>query len=119
MKQPRKSAPREESGEASDRVLRAKYLDYCSAKVADLLLRLTPDEMYLLAQDAARELESDEEPLSYTEIVRLSTDRISRKLAIPDFPAWLQQYRRDPQRFENELLGLWEAEMKTTGRGAS
>jgi hypothetical protein len=92
-------------------VLRAKYLDYCSARVADLLLRLTPDEMYVLAQDAARELEGrGDGPLSYTEIVRLATDRISRKLDLPDFPRWVVEYRADPESFEKELLGLWETD---------
>lgn len=32
-----------------ERVLRAKYLDWCSAKVADRFLALTPDEIYELA----------------------------------------------------------------------
>lgn len=34
---------------AGDRVLRAKYLDWCSAQVADLFLELTPDQIYELA----------------------------------------------------------------------
>ena len=38
-----------------EKVLRAKYLDYCSAQVADILLLLSPDEMFVLAQDAARD----------------------------------------------------------------
>ena len=42
--------PRENEPEE---VLRAKYLDYCSAQVADILLLLSPDEMFVLAQDAA------------------------------------------------------------------
>jgi hypothetical protein len=35
-------------------ILRAKYLDYCSAQLADLLLYLSPDEIYLVAEKAAR-----------------------------------------------------------------
>lgn len=34
---------------AGDRALRAKYLDWCSAKVADRFLELTPDQIYELA----------------------------------------------------------------------
>ncbi|HEY8467998.1 MAG TPA: hypothetical protein VIL18_00080 [Longimicrobiales bacterium] len=34
---------------ADERILRAKYLDWCSAQVADRFLRLTPDEIYELA----------------------------------------------------------------------
>jgi hypothetical protein len=103
--------------EPADPVLRAKYLDYCSARVADLLLRLTADEMYVLAQDAARELEGERgEPLSYTEIVRLATDRISKKLALPDFQRWVVEYLADPESFEKELLGLWETDFGATER---
>lgn len=32
-----------------ERILRAKYLDWCSAKVADYFLGLTPDQIYELA----------------------------------------------------------------------
>lgn len=38
---------------AGDRVLRAKYLDWCSARVADRFLELTPDQIYDLAYGAA------------------------------------------------------------------
>jgi hypothetical protein len=34
---------------AGDRVLRAKYLDWCSAQVADRFLELSPDQIYELA----------------------------------------------------------------------
>ena len=43
------------SGAEPEEVLRAKYLDFCSAQVADILLLLSPDEMFVLAQDASRE----------------------------------------------------------------
>lgn len=36
-------------------VLRAKYYDWCSAKVADRFLQLSPDEIYELAQLAREE----------------------------------------------------------------
>ncbi|MSR22030.1 MAG: hypothetical protein EXR92_00480 [Gemmatimonadetes bacterium] len=119
LKDPGKSAPPGEQGGSSDPVLRAKYLDYCSARVAELLLQLTPDEMYLLAQDATQESESEAaEPLSYTQIVQLATNRISRKLSLPDFPTWVEAYREDPQRYDREMLGLWESDLKTSDRSA-
>jgi hypothetical protein len=34
---------------AGERILRAKYLDWCSARVADRFLELTPDQIYELA----------------------------------------------------------------------
>lgn len=109
---PRKRRRPGESPEQLDEsVLRAKYLDYCSARVADVLLRLTADEMYLLAQDAARDSGlQDTSDLSYEQIVQLATERLSRRLSIPPFETWVEAYREDPRHFEEELLGLWESE---------
>ncbi|GMV04150.1 MAG: hypothetical protein AMXMBFR53_04310 [Gemmatimonadota bacterium] len=90
-------------------VLRAKYLDYCSAQVADLLLYLSPDEIYLLAQRAHREKGSTGD-LSYVEMVQLATDWLSRKVTLPPFEIWLEDYRRHPEEYEEYLLGLWESE---------
>lgn len=115
LTRPGKTDPEVPLQEPSEPVLRAKYLDYCSARVADLLLRLTADEMYVLARDAAGELEDQgNEPLSYTDIVRLATDRISRKLALPDYHQWATEYRANPESFEKELLGLWETDLGAT-----
>jgi len=38
------------SAPADPSILRGKYLDWCSARVAERFLRLTPDEIYQLAQ---------------------------------------------------------------------
>ena len=103
-------APGPKRSDAESRsVLHRKYLDYCSARVADILLLLSADEMYVLAQEAAQEagVRGD---LSYDQIVRLATDRISRKLALPSFERWVEKYRADPERYEEDLLGLWESE---------
>jgi len=111
--------PPKRTGNESEAVLRAKYLDYCSAQVADVLLLLSPDEMFVLAQDAAREagVRGD---LSYDQIVDLATGRVSRKLALPTFEAWTQEYRTDPSRFEEHLMGLWESDLPgSEGDGSS
>lgn len=99
--------------EPSEAVLRAKYLDYCSARVADALLRMTPDEMYLLARTEEEEPREEGTPAPpYSEIVRLATGRITTRLALPDFPTWAEEYRKNPERFEKELLGLWKVETR-------
>lgn len=117
LKEPKESESPGQGAGPTDRVLRAKYLDYCSARVAEMLLQLTADEMYVLAQDAAKEREAeDAEPLSYTKMVQLATNRISRKLSLPDFSTWVEAYERDPQRYEKEMLGLWETDVKTSDR---
>lgn len=91
--------------------MRAKYLDYCSAQVADILLLLSPDEMYVLAQDAAREA-GVVESFGYGRIVDLATERVSKKLALPPFETWVRDYRADPTRYEEYFMGLWETEIR-------
>lgn len=104
--------PRDD-GKEPEATLRAKYLDYCSAQVADILLLLSADEMYVLAHDAARETGGSRElSLSYEEIVQLATERVSRKLALPPFEEWVEEYLIDPERFEQQMLGLWVSELE-------
>lgn len=121
MTKPGKAVPHERSSGSDDLVLRAKYLDYCSARVADVLLRLSPDEMFLLAEEAARESgRRGDTPPSYDEIVRLATERISRTLTLPEYESWIREYRADPERFEREMLGLWESGLNPLrGRGSA
>lgn len=99
-----------------EEILRAKYLDYCSAQVAEILLLLTPDEMYVLAQDAAREAEVPDD-LGYDRIVQLATERVSRKLALPPFDVWARDYRANPEDYDQYLMGLWESELPTPTDG--
>lgn len=103
-------------GRKAEEILRAKYLDYCSAQVADILLLLTPDEMFVLAQDAARESGRSGE-LGYEEIVTLATERVSRKLALPPFDAWTLDYQDNPERYDQYLMGFWETEVPSSPDG--
>lgn len=98
-------------GSEPEEVLRAKYLDYCSAQVADILLILTPDEIFVLAQEAAREADRSGD-LDYEEIVQLATQRISRKLTLPPFEVWLEDYRAHPEFYDQYLMGLWEEDVE-------
>jgi hypothetical protein len=102
--------PREGDGELAKRVLRAKYLDYCSSQVAEHLLRLSPDEIYVLAQEALRAGGRESEP-SYEEMVRLATGGVAQRLALPPFEQWADEYERDPARYDDQLIGLWESEL--------
>ena len=90
-------------------VLRAKYLDYCSAQLADLLLYLSPDEIYLLAQKAAQE-SGDSGDITYARMVRVATRWLSQKVVLPPFEVWVEDYRAHPDRYEEYLMGLWESE---------
>ena len=97
-------------GVEPEEILRAKYLDYCSAQVADILLLLSPDEMYVLAQEAAREVGAPGD-LGFSRIVELATGRVSKKLALPPFEVWVQDYGLNPSRYDQYLMGFWESEL--------
>ena len=92
-------------------VLRAKYHDYCSAQVADLLVYMSPDEIYLLAHRAYRE-EGGEGDISYAEMVRVATDWLSRRVALPPFEVWLEDYEANPDQYEEYLMGLWKSDVE-------
>ena len=114
----RKAEPAAAGSEDADSelVLRAKYLDYCSAQVADVLLLLSPDEMYVLAEDAARDSGLSGE-LGFDQIVSLATERVSSKLALPPFEVWAEDYRANPERYEQYFMGLWESELQGCADG--
>jgi len=90
-------------------VLRAKYRDYCSARVADALLSLSPDEIFALAEARAREA-NQLAPNSYNDAIRLATGKIRDRLKLPEYESWTAQYLKDPGRFDPYLMGLWKSE---------
>ncbi len=110
MSDARPKKPQEGTGELAQRVLRAKYLDYCSSQVAEHLLRLSPDEIYVLAQEALRAGGRESEP-SYEQMVRLATEGVAQRLTLPPFEQWADEYERDPARYDDQLIGLWESEL--------
>jgi hypothetical protein len=96
------------SSESED-VLRAKYHDYCSAQLAEILLYLSPDQTYQLAQKAAHEV-GDPTEISYLMIADIARDWLSRKVALPPFDVWVTDYREHPDRYEEYFSGLWASE---------
>ena len=90
-------------------MLRAKYYDYCSARVADVLLGMTPDQIFIAAEEAAKGRGISGE-LTYERMVGLATEHVSRNLNLPSFEDWSRRYTADPQAIDAELLGLWKTE---------
>jgi hypothetical protein len=99
------------------RVQRAKYLDWCSAQVADHFLALSPDEIYELAERAGREETASgsslsasrgDELTSYRDTVERVTGVLAQQLDLPSFDEWVEMYRRDPAAIEARLLGFWK-----------
>ena len=108
-KKPQKGSP-----DLAERVLRAKYLDYCSSQIAEHLLLLSPDEIYVLAQEALRTGGQKGEP-SYEQMVRLATEGVAQRVRLPPFEQWADEYKRDPARYDDQLIGLWESELDDEG----
>lgn len=108
----KEAGPVRSTRDESIAVLRAKYLDYCSAQLAEILLYLSPDEIYTIAQRAARESEGSSVGGSYDRMVQVATRWLSRKFPLPPFEVWVQDYREHPDRYEEYFMGLWEAKAR-------
>lgn len=104
-----RAPPPDDAGEGEpEEVLRRKYYDYCSAEVAGAFLRLTPDEIYVLAQDVMRDSgEGDAADLTYDRIVERVTSAVLDRLLLPPFDVWVEDYRENPGSYERYFLGLW------------
>jgi hypothetical protein len=120
----------------SERILRAKYLDWCSAQVADSFLALSPDEIYQLAEQATHgptladpvaSLSSffsdnehehwrnatpsgtttrDAEP--FRALVAKVTEVLAERMGLPTFEQWSAAYQEAPEEFDADLLGFWK-----------
>lgn len=93
---------------AADRVLRAKYLDWCSARVADRLFKLRPEEIYELARTLDADGTDDIEPTAdFRAVVGRLTEELTRELRLPAFPEWQRLYAAAPEQFDEEMVGFW------------
>lgn len=124
----------------SDRILRAKYLDWCSARLAESFLALTPDEIYQLAELATHADATTGEPQaslssffqnnspeslfrtaleqstatseaeSFRALVAKVTEVLAERIALPTFEEWSAAYQESPADFDRDLLGFWREE---------
>jgi hypothetical protein len=105
--------------QSGDRTRRAKYLDWCSARLAERFLDLSPEQIYELARPndpAARSPEADlgnsRLPLptheSYRSLVQRVTDVLLERTPLPTYEQWSAAYDEAPERFDVELLGFWK-----------
>jgi hypothetical protein len=113
------NAPERDPTPEATRVLRAKYLDWCSAQVADHFVALSPEEIFELAERAAgegpsvpgRSLSSSGAAGDLSDLrslVELLTGVLADQLELPDFEAWLEFYERNPAAVEERLIGFWK-----------
>ena len=126
--------------DTSERILRAKYLDWCSARVAESFLALTPDEIYELAEVATHGQPNSVDPIAslspffdpthnehawhntfdpstatsdaepFRMLVSKVTEVLAERIGLPTFEEWSAAYQESPQDFDNELLGFWKEE---------
>lgn len=93
-----------------DSVLRAKYLDYCSARISEVFLSLTDEHTYQLMEEAAREADLTVGALSFQAMMRLVTHKLRKSVPLPDMETWIIDYAKHPELYDPYMLGLWESE---------
>jgi len=93
-----------------DPVLRAKYLDYCSAQISEVYLSLTDEHTYQIMEEAALEADLTVGALSFQAMMQLVTRKLRKSVPLPDIETWIAEYTEDPGRYDPFLLGLWESE---------
>jgi hypothetical protein len=91
-----------------DPVLTAKYLDFCSARLAEVFLSLSDERIYRLVEEAAREGRLNVAELGFEEMVSLVTEKLRQSVPLPDLETWAREYRENPEQYEPYLMGLWE-----------
>jgi hypothetical protein len=96
------------SGVTVDAVLEAKYLDYCSARLAEVFLSLDAERIYGLVEEAAAEADLNPADLGFRRMVKLVTDKLTASVPLPDLEEWAADYRDHPERYDPYLLGFWE-----------
>ena len=102
----RAGGPDSENG--INEVIRAKYLDFCSARLTEVFLSLSEERIYGLVEEAAREANLQVGTLNFQTMVRLVTKKLEESVPLPDLQTWAVEYEDDPERFEEHLLGLWK-----------
>lgn len=96
--------------------LRLRYLDWCSARVAERFQELSLDEIWERAQTAGRSLQPHPSPAAaalpapespgYLDLVRLLSVQLADELGLPSFEEWSAAYRRDPGAYHREMIGF-------------
>lgn len=94
--------------EPTEAELRAKFLEYCSARISEVFLSLSDERTYQLLEEAARDAGLDLGSLGFQSKMRLVTRSLRASVPLPDFADWAAEYRAHPDRFEPLLIGLWK-----------
>jgi len=97
--------------------LKARYLDYCAARISEVFLSLSDERTYALMEEAARDADLEIGSLGFSEMMDLVTERLRANVPLPTYEEFVLEYRADPERFEALLLEPTE-ELAETEPGA-
>lgn len=81
--------------------MRAKYFDWCSARVAERFVSLDTGRIY----DLAGVVEGED--VAFPEVVDRATEELAASMSLPSFEDWVVLYRANPQQYEEDLAGFW------------
>jgi hypothetical protein len=99
--------------DAADRDARARYLDYCAARISEVFLSLSDERTYQLMEEAAREAGLEIGSLGFPEMMDLVTQRLRRSVPLPEFDTWVREYNESPEAFDHLFL-----EPESAGNGS-
>ena len=100
---------------SEDVVLHAKYLDWCSARIAERFMSMSPDEIYELAERATQGPVLASGPyasLSSSATIAAMTNVLADEMELPKFEEWSAAYSEAPEEFDPEMLGFWKEELE-------
>lgn len=92
----------------SESELRAKYLEYCSARISEVFMSLSDERTYQFLEEAASEAGLDLASLGFQEKMRIVSAKLRDSIPLPAFAEWAAEYLEYPERFEPILIGLWK-----------
>ncbi len=96
---------------SGDGELKRRYLDWCATQISRRVLELSPDELWSRAyQNTATDPAPPPDPRiaaahsEYTDLVQRLTLSVAQELQLPAIEQWREEYLRDPERFERDML---------------
>lgn len=84
--------------------MRARYLDYCAARISEVFLSLSDERTYALMEEAARDADIEIGSLGFSDMMDLVTNRLREDIPLPSLEEFAEEYREHPGRFDAMLL---------------
>lgn len=84
--------------------LRARYLDYCAARISEVFLSLSDERTYALMEEAVGEAGIEMGSLGFSEMMDLVTERLREEVPLPSFEEFEEEYRAAPELIDSMLL---------------